>query len=59
MDSIFFLFGLLKYSNIFEYNSYLVIGRCLWRYFIVGLFIVKNNYEYKDIMFGDLFWIWN
>lgn len=55
----FFPPGLLKHSNISEHNSYQVIGRCSWRHFIVGLFIVKNNYEHKDTMFGDLPWIWN
>lgn len=59
MDSTFFPPGLLKHSNISEHNSYQVIGRCSWRHFIVGLFIVKNNYEHKDTMFGDLPWIWN
>lgn len=55
----FFPPGLLKHSNISEHNSYQVIGRCSWRHFIVGLFIVKNNYEHKDTMFGDLPWTWN
>lgn len=55
----FFPPGLLKHSNISEHNSYQVIGRCSWRHFIVGLFIVKNNYEHKDTMSGDLPWIWN
>lgn len=50
MDSTFFPPGLLKHSNISEHNSYQVIGRCSWRHFIVGLFIVKNNYEHKDTM---------
>lgn len=55
----FFPPGLLKHSNISEHNSCQVIVRCSWRHFIVGLFIVKNNYEQKDTMFGDLPWIWN
>lgn len=59
MDLTFFPPGLLKHSNISEHNSYQVTGRCSWRHFIVGLFIVKNNYEQKDTMFGDLPWIWN